>query len=70
MVQIIIDQPGPTAAANTTASNAAIQVPTYGTKRSKPVSTPNSNAPGTPMIASPIEMTMPTPMLMPSCARK
>ena len=57
-----IDRHGPLrldSGARNTARIAAIQMPIYGTKRSNAAITPNSSAPGTPMIASPMAMIPP-----------
>ncbi len=70
MVATAIVHCGWIAAARITASTAAIHVPIYGTKRSSAVSTPNSRAPGTPMIARPSAITEPAPTFTPSCATK
>ena len=53
MTSSAFGQPGNTAMLIATGRPAPIQMPTYGTKRSTPASTPNSTAYGTPMMASP-----------------
>ena len=69
-VQPAIAQPGSTAAASATGSTAAMNEPTYGTKRSSAPSVPHRIGLGTPISSSPSPMMTPNEALMHSWVRK
>ncbi len=68
--QIAMSQPGLTAAASAVASPPAIQMPTYGTSRSKAARMPHRIGLGTPIEKSPAPIATPRAAFNPSCETK